>query len=143
MIYTRQIFGAMLSRESLSKLATCEKRIQLLFESLAKDGWSMKILAGYRGQVEQDAAFKAGQTAVSWPNSKHNVYPSRAVDVAPVIDGRGIPYSEHCHWHVLAGAVLQKSKELDIRIKRADQSFQRKLPGHRVLFYLPHWQLED
>ena len=41
------------------------------------------IVCGYRGKEEQDEAYNNHKSTVQWPNSKHNVFPSIAVDVAP------------------------------------------------------------
>lgn len=41
------------------------------------------VLKGHRGEREQNTAFNAGVSELRFPEGKHNVYPSRAVDVAP------------------------------------------------------------
>jgi len=45
--------------------------------------YDCSILCGFRRKEEQDEAFNNGKSKVQWPNSKHNVLPSNAVDVAP------------------------------------------------------------
>lgn len=39
------------------------------------------ILKGHRTKAEQDAAFAAGKSKLEWPDGKHNVMPSLALDV--------------------------------------------------------------
>ena len=39
------------------------------------------ILKSHRSKSEQDAAFESGNSKLKWPNGKHNVIPSMAIDV--------------------------------------------------------------
>jgi len=41
------------------------------------------VVCGFRSQVEQDEAYRSGHSRLKFPNSKHNQYPSCAVDVIP------------------------------------------------------------
>jgi peptidoglycan LD-endopeptidase CwlK len=65
---------------SRGRLNTCDERLQRLFDAVVED-FDCFILCGSRPKGEQDAAFQAGHSQVRWPNSKHNVMPSKAVDV--------------------------------------------------------------
>jgi len=38
----------------------------------------------FRGQVDQDHFFKLGKSELAWPNSKHNLIPSLAIDIFQV-----------------------------------------------------------
>lgn len=51
--------------------------------ALSKGIIDFSIICGFRGQEEQDSLFKKGLSTVKYPESKHNVSPSRAVDVYP------------------------------------------------------------
>lgn len=42
--------------------------------------------------VQQNAYFFQGRSKVVWPNGAHNKNPSEAVDAAPYLPGRGIPW---------------------------------------------------
>lgn len=55
------------------------------------------LLCGHRGKEEQDKAYLGGNSKVQWPNSKHNTYPSLAVDVVPYI--RLGSAKGGVHWH--------------------------------------------
>ncbi len=70
------------SKESFSQLSTCHIDLQTLFYEVIKT-FDCKILQGHRGQADQEAAFKLGNTQLHYPNGKHNSIPSNAVDVAP------------------------------------------------------------
>ena len=43
----------------------------------------LSVIQGYRGKKEQDRLYNMGNSKVMWPDSKHNVMPSLAIDVIP------------------------------------------------------------
>ena len=43
----------------------------------------ISLLVGHRGKEEQNLAFSRNVSTKQWPDSKHNHYPSMAVDAAP------------------------------------------------------------
>lgn len=43
----------------------------------------VSLISGHRGQEEQDQLFAENKSKVRYPNSKHNTYPSLAVDLQP------------------------------------------------------------
>lgn len=69
--------------------ATSESRLQTLdprLQAVLREGIEVidfTILCGYRSQREQEEAFRLGHSTKPWPDSKHNVFPSIAVDIAP------------------------------------------------------------
>jgi peptidoglycan L-alanyl-D-glutamate endopeptidase CwlK len=79
------------SKISQERLATCHEDLQTLFNYVIKLT-DISILCGYRTVDEQKKLFKKGRTEpgeiVTYADgilklSKHNYYPSMAVDVAP------------------------------------------------------------
>lgn len=70
------------SKTSADRLATCHPEIQRVLQEAIKH-WDFSVLCGYRGQAEQDEAFRKGNSTKRWPDSKHNESPSQAVDIAP------------------------------------------------------------
>jgi peptidoglycan LD-endopeptidase CwlK len=70
------------SQESFSKLSTCEHDLQVLFYEVIKT-FDCTILVGHRNEADQEIVFKTGNSKKQWPNSKHNLHPAQAVDVAP------------------------------------------------------------
>lgn len=64
------------------KLSTCHSELQLLFSTVV-DTFDCSVLEGHRGQADQEKAFNEGKSKLNWPLSKHNSYPSLAVDVSP------------------------------------------------------------
>lgn len=43
----------------------------------------VSILCSYRDESEQNAAYSEGKSQLKWPESKHNVSPSMAIDIVP------------------------------------------------------------
>ncbi len=70
------------SPSSLSRLASCHEDLQEIFHVVVKN-FDCSIICGHRDKAEQDRVFREKLSKVEWPNSKHNSYPSMAVDVAP------------------------------------------------------------
>lgn len=67
---------------SLDNLRTCHPDLQEILEEAIKLV-DFAIICGHRNKDEQDKAFHSGMSKVQFPNSKHNTYPSSAVDIAP------------------------------------------------------------
>ena len=78
------------SRLSHDRLTTCHLGLVHLFDRVIKRKdlpCDLTILCGHRSKAEQDAAFAKGASKLRYPKSKHNVWPSMAVDVAPYVNG--------------------------------------------------------
>jgi peptidoglycan L-alanyl-D-glutamate endopeptidase CwlK len=67
---------------SKKKLESCHPDLQAIFFYVIL-GYDNTIVCGHRGEQEQNQAFAAGNSQLQWPNSKHNSYPSMAVDAVP------------------------------------------------------------
>jgi len=79
---------------SVRMLVTCHPDLQLLMnESLKTCPVDMVILCGFRNELFQHNAFMDGRSQLDWPYSKHNKFPSNAVDVAPYNNG-----TPHIEW---------------------------------------------
>lgn len=70
------------SIKSIDRLSKVDHRLINLFSRVIKY-YDHVILTGHRTEAEQNAKFAKGLTKVKWPNSKHNLVPSRAIDAAP------------------------------------------------------------
>jgi len=74
---------------SLRRLGQCHDLLQLLFARVIRRDdlpFDLTILCGHRGRAAQDAAYSSGASKLRWPRSKHNKWPSLAVDVSPWLD---------------------------------------------------------
>ena len=67
---------------SAFRLSTCDTRLQSIFNEVIKLT-DCTILCGHRDKTAQEEAVKSGASKVQFPNSKHNSFPSKAVDVMP------------------------------------------------------------
>lgn len=70
------------SEVSIQRLATCDYRLVAVMKEVVKH-FPCQIICGERTEAEQNEAVKAGNSKTPWPTSKHNVHPSKAVDVFP------------------------------------------------------------
>lgn len=67
---------------SKERLATCEKPLQDLMNEVIKH-FDCSIICGHRNQADQNKAVAEGMSKTPWPESRHNTYPSKAVDIMP------------------------------------------------------------
>ena len=128
-------FGA----ESKKQLATCDDRLQLVFNEVIKYV-DCSILEGFRNQETQDKYFREGKSQKQWPNGEHNRSPSRAVDamVYP-IDWSNKGITRQC---VFAGFVLGIARSLGVELTwGGDWDGDFNLREHS-LFDTPHFQLK-
>jgi peptidoglycan L-alanyl-D-glutamate endopeptidase CwlK len=123
-----------LGTASRTKLATCHLDLRRLVEdvvaqvdagALATAGVTdLTVLCGYRGQKEQDQAFKEGNSKLRFPNSRHNSVPSMAVDLAPF----PLDWKNRDAFLVLRGFVLARAAALGIKLRT-------------ISWDLPHFEL--
>jgi peptidoglycan L-alanyl-D-glutamate endopeptidase CwlK len=65
-------------------------RLQTIVDELLQ--WvDVSLTSGHRGQEEQDELYRTKKSKLKYPKSKHNSYPSLAVDLQPY------PYPENEH----------------------------------------------
>jgi peptidoglycan L-alanyl-D-glutamate endopeptidase CwlK len=70
------------SNVSRTRLEQCHPHLQLILnEAISYVDFS--VVTGYRDKETQNSLYTQGFSKVIYPNSKHNKFPSKAVDVAP------------------------------------------------------------
>lgn len=79
------------SSKSHNNLTTCDPRLQRLFNEVIRH-YDCTIIEGHRTKGRQQEMFLTGRSKAQWPDSKHNTSPAMAVDAAPYIADRGIPW---------------------------------------------------
>lgn len=67
---------------SESKLITCDNRLAQICRTIIQY-YDFMIIYGYRDENEQNDCYGKGLSTKKFPNSKHNVSPSLAIDIAP------------------------------------------------------------
>ena len=105
------------SREVLSTLAP---DLIYLMNKLA-DVRNVSLISGYRGKTEQNEYYIKG-TGVRYPFSKHNTYPSLAVDVVPW----PTQYESIEELDMMLGSIQALSYTLDITIRLGKYFSTRK-----------------
>lgn len=71
------------SPESKAVYDTLDPRLQRLVTRIRDEVCDIKLTCGFRNEADQNAAFDAGVSKVRWPDGKHNILPSLAVDLQP------------------------------------------------------------
>ena len=72
-------------KTSSDRLATCDKMLQQLANMmLERSPFDLTVTCGYRTKDEQEEAFKNGKSKAHYGQSKHNVFPSKAIDIVPL-----------------------------------------------------------
>lgn len=101
-------FGKM----SLERLATCDERLQrVAHAAIARTDFS--VACGYRGEQEQNEAYARGFSKLKFPQSKHNIKPSKAMDLVPwPVDWKNID-----RFKDLAAIVKQEAAKLDVKVR--------------------------
>lgn len=94
------------------RLSTCDGRLQRLMNELILH-YDVRILQGYRGQEEQDRAYKEKMSKLRWPKSKHNQHPSMAVDVAPY----PIDWEDRERFFYMAGLIKGVAAMMGIKVR--------------------------
>ena len=104
------------SIQSQAKLDSCCKELQLLFEEVIK-GFDCTIICGNRNEAEQNEAFLSGHSKKQYPGSKHNDYPSSAIDVAPT----PLNWTDRLGFYYFAGYVMCVAQRLNLKIRWGGQ----------------------
>jgi len=69
-------------RSSKTKLETCHPLLQEIANELIKV-MDVMVVWGRRGKMAQNKAYEEGRSQLEYPRSKHNKFPSLAMDLAP------------------------------------------------------------
>lgn len=102
---------------SLKRLNTCHNDLKVVLVKAIRF-YDFSVIGGHRGEVEQMEAYHDGKSTKKWPESKHNSFPSRAVDIAPYFS-----IAPHIRWKrwnefiYLAGLVVGIGSEMGIKLR--------------------------
>ena len=100
------------SDKSISKLATCDPRLQRVFHEVVRT-FDCTILEGHRDKERQNRMVDEGKSQVRWPDGKHNTVPSMAIDVTPY----PVVWDDRERQTLFAGFVLATAKAMDIDLR--------------------------
>ena len=74
------------SEKSTQNLKSCHRDLQMIFNYVIKYR-DCSVLSGFRNKETQNSYYDNGKSKFKYPNSKHNKFPSFAVDVMPYDNG--------------------------------------------------------
>lgn len=126
------------SNRSLVHLSTCHGQLKGLFVEVVKH-FDCTILEGYRDREKQDFAFRSGRSQLRFPASKHNRWPSLAVDVAPY----PIDWRDRERFTMFAGFVLGVASQMGVRVRWGGDWDRDTEVADNVFDDLPHFELVD
>ena len=104
------------SNRSQAVFLGLDPELQKLLNFCLEHVADITLLEGHRRLEEQNAAFESGNSHVKWPDSKHNLFPSLAVDLAPYPK----PSEDTRLWAALgyiAGRIIQEGVRLGITVR--------------------------
>lgn len=144
------------SKKSLDKLKTLDERLEVLMNySLENTPIDFGINETYRPKSKQLEYFKKGRKSVKgeWIITdkekvitnvdgykivgKHNVNPSKAVDIFAFINGK-VSY-DTVHLSILAGVIMGNAKKLGIKVRWGGTFGSKEFKG----WDMPHYELID
>lgn len=105
------------SDASIRELQTCDDKLQkVLLEAIKHIDFA--VICGHRGEIDQKKAFAEKRTQLDWPKSKHNVWPSRAVDIVPYHKSAPhVDWSDKEGFIYLAGVVMGIAAYMGIKLR--------------------------
>lgn len=129
------------SRSSQDKLLTAHPiLVEVFTKALAVSPVDFGISCGHRGKVEQMIAYQEGKSKLTWPDSKHNIFLSRAVDFFPYVAGRGAVWGDIELFYVIAGLVLGIGADMGFKL-RWGGAWDGPLNGPGGFNDLPHIEI--
>ena len=98
--------------KSLSLLATLDGRLVDVV-TLAIVIYDFSVLSTHRTMHEQNDLYETGFSKKKFPDSKHNVYPSKAVDIAPY----PVDWEDELRFYYLAGVIEACAHGIGVRLR--------------------------
>jgi len=124
------------SQQSLDKLSTTHPDLQVLFREVV-NLFDCSILEGHRDQETQYKYYTDGKSQLKWPDGKHNIIPSEAVDVAPC----PIDWNDTARFYYFAGYVKGVADQLGIKIRFGGDWNQNTQVKDETFLDLVHFEL--
>lgn len=124
------------SKKSLEKLSQCDERLQLVLNEAIKY-YDFTILEGHRGKELQNMYYEQGKSKLKYPKSKHNSFPSIAVDIAPY----PIDWNDRERFYFMAGVVKGIANSMGIKLRWGGDWDQDHDFKDQTFFDLPHFEI--
>lgn len=129
---------AQFSEKSLKELATCDEKLQKLFSEVIKH-YDCTVICGFRGEADQNEAFRTGKSKLKFPDSKHNISPAKAVDVVPF----PVDWGNTAKFLHFAGFVLGVAEVMNIKIRWGGDFNQDLNFKNDAFIDMPHFELVE
>lgn len=128
-------------RASRQRLSTAHPDLRRWAERLILR-FDHTVVCGHRGKEDQEEAFRNGKSKVHYPDSRHNYFPSLALDLAPWDSIRGVIDWDHPERFILlAGMGLELAASMDLPITwGGDWDSDTFMRDHSFKDF-PHFQL--
>jgi peptidoglycan L-alanyl-D-glutamate endopeptidase CwlK len=126
------------SDASKEKLDSCHYLLGQVCE-LVIVNYDFTVLEGHRSNERQEELFRQGKSKLTAGKSKHNAYPSLAVDLAPY----PIDWNDTRRWFLLAGFMFQAASTIDVTLRwgmdwNSNWDFSK---GEQTFWDAPHFEL--
>lgn len=125
-------------KSSQDKLATCDPRLQKVFNEVIKY-FDCTVIEGHRGEEAQNKAFAEGKSKLKYPQGKHNKIPSLAADVLPY----PIDWNDTNRMRYFAGFVVGIAATMGIKLRWGGDWNQNTELKDNSFNDLPHFELVD
>ena len=125
-------------KSSQDKLATCDPRLQKVFNEVIKH-FDCTVIEGHRGEAAQNKAFAEGKSKLKYPQGKHNKTPSLAADVLPY----PIDWNDTNRMRYFAGFVVGIAATMGIKLRWGGDWNQNTELKDNSFNDLPHFELVD
>jgi len=129
---------AKFGKKSRERLATCDKRLQDVFNEVIKTV-DCSVLEGHRSEKRQNRLLKEGKTKVAYPKGRHNSLPSNAADVVPY----PIDWKDRERFHLFAGFVIGVASRMGITLRwGGDWNMNFEVDDNKFDDF-PHFEIKD
>jgi peptidoglycan L-alanyl-D-glutamate endopeptidase CwlK len=125
-------------RRSKKSLATCDERLQKVFNEVIKHV-DCSVIEGHRDEERQNKLYEEGKTKVYWPNGRHNAKPSKAADVVPY----PIDWDDRERFHLFAGFVIGIAKSMGINLRWGGDWDQDWTVMDNKFDDFPHFEIKE
>lgn len=132
------------SNRSMDRLQTCDTRIVRICLT-AIEHYDFTVICGHRGEKEQNEMVTLNRSKLNYPHSKHNEFPSHAVDLAPYSKRPPhIMWQDRESFFYLAGLIMAISIELfGVKIRWGGDFGQDYNFKNDRFIDLPHFEIDD
>lgn len=120
------VFG----KRSLNNLAQLHPDMQKVMREAIKYN-DFTIICGHRGKVDQETAFKSGNSQAKWLQSPHNFKPALAVDCVPY----PLDWNNIAAFELMGRVIMNAATRVGVKI-----TWGKNFKGLRDY---PHFELAD